>query len=472
MGNFFTTLNTAGQALDAFQRAIDVTQSNVTNANTPGYVKQVAVMQSVSDGAPGTIGGVVESTQDTRNQFAETSVQQQVSLLGQYQQLQASLTPLQTAFDVSSSSAIPSALNQLFQSFSNWSTQPNDATAQQSVLDAAQQTAAAFQQTAAQLSTIRANTDASLSSTVAQINQDAATIQAYNVAVARQGGSNPSLDSQLYSALQDLSSLADIQTIPGLGNTVTVLLGGQTPLVIGDQVNTLKVQPDTSNATNGPPNMTIVDSTNTDVTSRVTSGSLYGLLTFRNSLLPSLAGGGQQVGDLNTLAKGLADTVNTLLEQGSTTSSPPYQSGVPLFTYNSASPTNTAASLSVSSSITPSQLAATNPGPPAVSNGIALQLAGLDSATGGQVNGLSFTQYFASLVSRVGNAANNANTSASAQGQLVTQAESLRQQLSGVSIDDEAINLIPLQSSYQAVSKVVTVVDQLTQALMNMLVVP
>jgi len=469
MGNLFTALNSAGQALQAFQAAIDVTQSNVTNANSPGYANQVAVMQS-SDDASGTgqSVGVTEQTVDSRNQYAETAVQQQVSLLGEYQQLQTSLAPLQTVFDVSSSSAIPSALNQLFQSFSNWSTQPNDATAQASVISAAQQTGAAFQQAAAQLATITSSTDASMQSTVAQINQDAAQIQQYNEQVSSVGSSNPGLQAQLYSALQDLSSQADVQVLPGNGETVTVLLGGQTPLVIGNQLNTLQVANDPSSTQNGPPNVEILDSTGADVTNLVTSGSLYGLLTVRNNILPSLGGGGTQVGGLNTLAQSLAATVNNLLAQGSTTSSPPYQAGQPLFTYNPASPGGVAASLSVNSAITPSQLAATDPGPPTVSNGIALQLAGLDSAQGGQINGLGFTQYFGTLSASVGNAANNANTSATAQAQLVTQAENLRQQLSGVSIDEQAINLVQLQSSYQAVSRVVNIVDQLTQSLMNM----
>ena len=61
-----------------------------------------------------------------------------------------------------------------------------------------------------------------------------------------------------------------------------------------------------------------------------------------------------------------------------------------------------------------------------------------------------------------------ADTEASAQSQLVAQAKSLQQQVSGVSLDEEAIRLVQLQSSYQAASKVVTVIDQLTQSLMNM----
>jgi len=469
VGSLFSALDSASSALDAFQRAVDVTQNNVTNANSPGYAVQVPVFQSEDfQSGNGLSGGVVEVTQNERNQFADAAVRQQLSLQGAAQQLQASLTPLQNVFDVSSDSAIPSALNQLFQSFSQWSTQPSDAVYQTAVISAAQQTATAFQQAAAQLSSIQSSTAQDIQSTVAQINQDAASIQAYNVTIARGSASDPGAQAQLESTLENLSGLANVQSIAGIGGTVTVLLGGQTPLVIGDQVNQLQVQSVATNGQNGPPNLAIVDSNGNDVSSQVTSGSLSGLLTAYNQVIPSLAGGGTQVGGLNTLAQGLADAVNNLLAQGSTTATPPYQTGVPMFTYNANSPAGVAASLTVNPALTPSQLAATNPGPPPESNGIALQLAGLDSAPGGQINGMGFTQYFGTLVSQVGNAVNNASTSATAQTQLVAQAKNLQQQLSGVNLDDEAIRLVQLQSSYQAASKVVTVIDELTQALMTM----
>ena len=113
-------------------------------------------------------------------------------------------------------------------------------------------------------------------------------------------------------------------------------------------------------------------------------------------------------------------------------------------------------------------MAAFDPGPPTVSNGIALKLAALDTDPAGQINGMSFSQYYGSLAAQVGGALSNANTSAAAQSQAVTQAKNLQQQFSGVSIDEEAVRLVQLQSSYQAASKVVTVIDQITQALMNM----
>ena len=469
MGSLFSALNTAAGSIAAFNDAIDVTQNNVANANSPGYAKQIPQMESVDiQSANGVLGGVTELTEDSRNSYADAAVRQQLSLLGQFQQLQTSLAPLQTALDVSSSAAIPSALNQLFQSFSQWSSQPSNASYQSAVVNAAQTTAAAFQQVSSQLNAARGATNQNIQSTVAQINQDAAKIQSYNAQIAA-GNGNPGLSAQLESTLEDLSNQANIQTLPGVGGTVTVLLGGQTPLVIGTQVNPLQVSSDVANAVNGPPNTTILDSNGNNVTGQVTSGSLSGLLNVENNLIPSLAGGGQQVGGLNTLAKSLADTVNNLLESGSTTSTPPFQAGTALFTYNAAPASGIAGSLQVVSGFTPSQLAATDPGPPVASNGIALKLAGLDTNPAGQINGMSFSQYYGSLAAQVGNALNSANTSAAAQSQAVTQAKNLQQQFSGVSIDEEAVRLVQLQSSYQAASKVVTVVDQITQSLMNMI---
>ncbi len=214
MGTLFSALNSAATALQAFQLAVDVTQNNVTSANTPGYAKQIPTFETVNFvTGNGLSGGVVEQNQDGRNQFADTQVRQQLSYQGAYQQLQTSLTPLQNVFDVTSNSAIPSALDQLFQSFSQWSTAPSNSIYQSNVINAAQQTATAFQQASAQISTIRSATDHDIQTTVSQINQDAAKIQAYNLKVSQQGTPDPGSQAQLESTLEDLSSLASVQVL-------------------------------------------------------------------------------------------------------------------------------------------------------------------------------------------------------------------------------------------------------------------
>jgi flagellar hook-associated protein 1 len=474
MGSLFSALSSAGQSLQAFEQAIDVVQNNVTNANSPGYAEQVPELISESYQTTNGVvsGGIQEVTQDTRSTYADTAVQQQLSLQGMYQQLQTSLTPLESVFDVSSSSPIPSALNQLFQSFSAWSSQPTNTNYQTGVIDAAQQVAGAFQQAAVQLGQIQTSTANDIQSTVTQINQDAAAVQTYNQQMAQSSQPNAGLSAQLESTLENLSGLANIQVLKGNGGMVTVLLGGQTTLVEGTQVNAIQAVNNTASNNGNPgaaPNISIEDSSGNDITSQITSGSLAGLVNVNNNVLPSLIGGGQQVGGLNTLAQGLADAVNNVLEQGSTTDTPPYQAGSPLFTYNAASPSGIAGTLAVSSTITPSQLAAADTGPPFVANGAALTLAGLDSSSPGPVGGQGFTQYFSSLTSSVGNAVNNANTEVTAQSTLVAQAQSLQQQVSGVSLDEEATRLVQLQNSYDASSKVVTVIDDTLQSLMAMI---
>ena len=110
-------------------------------------------------------------------------------------------------------------------------------------------------------------------------------------------------------------------------------------------------------------------------------------------------------GDLNTMAKQFADRVNQLLTSGNITDGPPAQAGVPLFTYDTTDATATAASLSVDPSVTPDQLAAISPGPPAVSNGVPLALSALGqprSRTPTKSTASAYSQFYGQLAGRVG----------------------------------------------------------------------
>jgi flagellar hook-associated protein 1 FlgK len=51
----------------------------------------------------------------------------------------------------------------------------------------------------------------------------------------------------------------------------------------------------------------------------------------------------------------------------------------------------------------------------------------------------------------------------------VAQAQNVRQQISGVSLDQEATILIQFQQAYEASSKLITILDQLTEDTINML---
>jgi flagellar hook-associated protein 1 FlgK len=470
MSDLFATLDSASSAITAFQKAIDVTSNNVTNANTPGYAKQVPVFEALPFNLSNGLSGGVEAgqPQDTRSQFAESAVQQQTSLLGTFQQIQTSLQPLQTVFDATGNSGVSKALNDLYSAFSAWSTEPDNTSSRSAVIAAAGEVATAFQQGASQINSTLNSTNQDLQAKLNQINQAESAIVAYNTAKATDRTPDPGLDANLNSTLENLSQIVDVQVLHQPDGSVTVLLGGQTPLVIGQQANPLQLGfsvPAGSAFPGNPPVATILDQNGEDITSHVNSGNLAGLLSVRNGSLASLIGSPSQAGDLNTLAKGFADAVNATLAAGSTTTGLPAQPGPPLFVY-SAGP-NVAATITVNPAITPSQLAAVDP-VSGVSNGTALALANLDSNSATFINGLSFSQFFSSLATRVGSQISSATTSAQVQTQAVSQAQAVRQQVSGVSLDEEATRLIQLQTAYQAASKVVTVIDELTQTLINM----
>src|SRR5581483_6895681 len=90
------------------------------------------------------------------------------------------------------------------------------------------------------------------------------------------------------------------------------------------------------------------------------------------------------------------------------------------------------------------------------------------STMNGGVNGQTFAQYFAGIAQYVGNADASAKNNSQTQQQIVTQTENLRDQVSAVSLDQQAIELQKYQKSYEAVAKLINVLDSVTETTINM----
>jgi flagellar hook-associated protein 1 FlgK len=467
----------ASNALDAYSQALEVVQNNVANASTPDYANQTQTFNSLEfNPAQGFSGGVaLGQVVSSRDEYAEQAVHQQTTLLGQAQQDVSSLTAMQSQFDVTGSSGITAAFNNLFSAFSSWGQTPTSTVAQQNVIQQATAVASAFQQTASGLTTVAQDTAQQLQNTVTSVNQIATQLAGYNQQIMNGDHDDAGLDAQIHSTLDQLSNDGSISATQQSDGTWTVLLNGQTPLVIESQAYTLTagaVPPSATAANpNAPPHLSLLAADGSDITADTTSGQLGSLLNTANNVLPGYLGDGNQAGSLNTLAQSFADNVNSLLTSGYQSDGPPPVPGVPLFTYDATNATNVAQSLQVSSTIAPDQLAAISPGPPEVSNGVPLALSQLANPTSasGQIGGLSYTQYYAGMASNVGSLLDSANDNLQASQSSVAQAQSARQQISGVSLDQEATILIQFQQAYEASSKLITVLDQMTQDTMNML---
>lgn len=101
-----------------------------------------------------------------------------------------------------------------------------------------------------------------------------------------------------------------------------------------------------------------------------------------------------------------------------------------------------------------------------VENAGALALAGLQGQALTGLDGRSPTGFWQDTVSAVGSQASASNSTAIASSIVRESLESQRSAMSGVSIDEESINLLNFQRQYQASARLITVVDELTQTLM------
>jgi flagellar hook-associated protein 1 len=470
MGTLFGALNNSLSALEAFQNAMDVAQNNVSNASTPGYASQTATFVADPLNLTGGLDGGVASgpTQSTDSRYADQAVQTQMSLLGSFTAQSTALSSIQSLFDVTGQTGVIGALNNLFQSFSAWATTPDSSSTEQNVLSQASALAQELQSAAASLSQTTGQVNQQIGSAVQQINTLAGQIANDNAALSQSSPPDPGIQANLESSLESLSQLANTTVTYAANGAATVLLGGQTPLVIGNQQYSIQANFSGAGSGGNPnavPDAQILDSNGTDITSQISQGTLGGLLNVRNTVLPSLQGNSQQQGALNILAQQVADRVNQILTAGTTPGGAP---GTALFTYSSASPVDVAATLALNPAITASGLAAADA---SGGNGAALQLSNLgdSTASGDEINGQTIVQYAASVATQIGQQASNAQTGQTLQTQLVSQAQAMQTQISGVNLNAEAALIMQLQQGYDAAGKVVTVISSLATTLINMI---
>jgi flagellar hook-associated protein 1 FlgK len=462
--------------MGAFERAVEVTQNNVANASVPTYARQrLALKPRPFAPEEGLTGGVAAgAVESARDRYADAELRRQLQEVGWTDQFAASLSRIAARFDATGRSGLPAEINRLLGAFSQWGADPNSQTARANVIYAATALTASFQNTAAALEAERTETSQGLSAVVGHINQLAARVRSYNAERLR-SGPDAGRDANLQAALEELAELAEITAAPQADGTVTVLLGGETPLVVGTSSYALRLA-DAAGAglsefPGGIPPAAILDSAGRDVTEQAASGQTGALLAIRNRILPSLIGDRDQVGDLNQLATGLAGRVNQLLTSGWVSDGDPPQIGEALFAYDSTNAVNAARTLTVRPEVTADSLAAIEPGPPYIANGIAMKLAGLGRADAPEntIDGQDFITFYGGIATRVGTRLNEAENNRTAAAQAAAQARSLREQISGVSLDEEAIYLLQFQRAYQAAARMIVVLDDLTKTTLEML---
>lgn len=452
MGSLMVSLRNAAGAMAAFEKAMGVVQSNVTNASTAGYARQRVEFESVRFQPEQGLSGGVQwgGTLDTRDQFTEANVRKRVTENGAADEMATQLAQIETLFDVSADSGLAGALSKLENAFSAVSVTPNDVAARQTVLDRAAQLATAFQATASGLREAGTTANAALKAQVDSINSTVAKIVEINREFRSDARTvkDAGLQAQMASLQEQLADSGDFTILTADDGSATIFLGGQ--VLVAQGATQYKLQVDTSQG-----QAALLDASGRDVTALAGGGRVGSLLQLRNSILP------EHQAEMDRLAAAVADGVNTLLAGGV---DPNGQTPADnLFTYD---PTQGAARTLTVNPLQPQDLALADSAAPG-GNAVALQLASLFQTP--SIDGETFTQFYGDRAAAVGRQLQSAQDDAATKTQLVAQARQLRDSVQQVDLNEEAVLILQYQRGYEAAAKLVQTLNDMTDIAIGLL---
>ena len=248
----------------------------------------------------------------------------------------------------------------------------------------------------------------------------------------------------LIGKLSDLVDVQSIQSDKGLSLTTS----NGTALVAGNQSFALDVQL-------APSGVQHIYAQGADITGAIQGGALAGYLEVRDQKIPSIES------SLDVLAAGLANGVNAANRKGFDLSG---NAGGNIFVPPPVSGQGAASAMGVQIS-DPALIAASSDGSSGSNGNVAQLLAVHDQAISG---GMNPADYYANLIFGIGNDVASGMAEQDATGLVLGQLQDQRGSISGVSLDEEAANLMQYQRAYDAAAKVVTTINDMLDAAVNL----
>ncbi len=468
MSGLYASINTTVKALTAHSRAIEVTGRNLANVNNPDYARQRVIygdrgMIETPQG-PESLGLEAMGIEHLRDVLLDRQVVREVGRRAAFEAQQSGYNRAQSALgesidrSASASAAgatagngVAAAIDDFFNAFQSFAARPTDDGERQTLLQKAGILTDRFQLADERITRVQSDLDAVVNNDVAEINRLLSSISEINVEIGRlelhAPGAAIDLRDQRQARLEQLAAKLPIE--------FSELPGGQLRIVTKDAANADIV------LVNGPTVQGTVAFTGTGITAgtpatvvALNSGSIYGALTARDGAVQTLRD------DLDALVNQLVGAVNTAYNPTGTTGNFFAAAGLTAGTFN------------LDAALTPANLKASDGGA-AGSNTLALAVAALAhrkfSVTGGDAIDGTFSGHFGKSVIKLGEALATANAGVEDQANIERLVRGQRDAVSGVSLDEEMANLVKYQRSFQASSRVFSVLDELLDNVVNRL---
>ncbi|HEY3401287.1 MAG TPA: flagellar hook-associated protein FlgK [Geothrix sp.] len=475
--------------LQAQQAALNVVGHNIANVNTPGYTRQRADLTSSQSLIEGQVyfgtGVTLNTVQGIRDRFLDLQIYRETARQTGAEDRYAGVDAVSSIVGDTGDTGIGAQIQAFFQGFQELSARPEDGALRTNLIGKAQTMIAGLQTRYRLLADQRDSADRAVGSLVTEVNTLTAQIAQLNQQISSEtapGANNDARDQR--KALTDkLAGLVGINVFEGSKGEYQITLdSGAAVLVSGS--NTYELHTTMDATLDGHLRVeSLVGGSTIDVTAGIKEGQLGAKLDLRDTILV----GFQR--QLDQIAAGVAGQVNKLHRSGFGADGLPMNTNNDFFTTGVANDPITGLpvsggnfykgmvdNLAVSASIiaNPGLIAAAGSSGAQGDNTNALamaklQLAGstVDTNGDGAPDAGPFSTMVGSLISDVGTQAQKWKTQGSTQQNLVSALQTQRDRLSGVDLDEEAANMMTLQRGYQASGRFLSVINGLTDQLVN-----
>ncbi len=442
-------LSIGASGLRAYQSALTTVSDNIANASTPGYTRRavqlaenastngVLAQQRATVGNGVAVVGVQRLSDELRNAAARatgTDLARTESSITWMARIEGALTGNQ----------LGNRIADFFNSAKTVAADPLSSPARTGFLEAGTSVATAFQTTARALDQVYADLDQTAEGAVSRINQLGAMLAKVNEGLGRTPAASTSqaqLFDQRDAALNELSALTDATISFTNGGRVDVTIGGPTGPKLVDGVT--------------PGSMSYLRNASGAVSFALLIDGQSSVASPGGGALAGIAEGAQRIADarvrLDNIATAFVDGVNTVQAQGRDLDGNP---GAPMFVAG-PSPANFAVAIT-----NPRGIAAAGVGGGPRDNSNLANLQAMRAAGGFEASATALVaDNAASLAGR--------RLVAEAQTAIHDGAVTARDQVSGVNLDTEAVDLLRFQQAYQASSKVIQIARDTLQTLLN-----
>ena len=455
MPSTFFGINTALRGLEAQQTGLNVTGHNIANASTQGYSRQEVDLQTsdpidLPGNAAGQLGSgvTVADVKRAHDSFIQQQIIYQNGSQASQQSLSDTLAQVSDVYNAPSSQGFGSLLSGYFTAWQGLANNPSDTPSRSAVIAQGTALASGFNAAASALTALQTNEDGKVAPLVTQVNTIAQSIAALNgqiTAVSATGQSPNDLQDKRDALVNQLSQIVGIQYNETPQGAANISLRGGGSLVQGVTSFALSTAADASR-----PNVTdILDQNGRPLT--ISDGQLGGAITARDTTIQG------QLDSLNTLAANVMSAVNAFHTTNYDANGKP---GEAFFTGTNAAsmsvnPTVAADPAKVAAATSLSASGGSNP----EDGSGALSIAQLqEKPAAGQA--ATVQAQYAGTISALGVAAQQANVNADTGGLVLQHLQAQQSSVSGVSLNEEASNLLQYQQAYAASARVISMMDQ------------